>query len=105
MLIGMLCELSQLSVLRIASIPSQIMFEISLFPHNVPLPSPPTTARLIGGLMHFFHLCVRISQERRVPDSDLGWEDMFRETEERPWFDWVSTPQMALVLVVVMCLV
>ena len=39
--------------------------------------------------MHFLHLCVRVSQIRRVPDSDLGWEDMYREGEGEPWFDWV----------------
>lgn len=66
-----------------------------MFPHNVPFPSPEKSAWLIGGFMHFLHLCVRISQIRTVPDSDLGWEDMYREDEGRPWFDWVrfiSTP-------------
>lgn len=40
--------------------------------------------------MHFLHLCVRVSQTRKVPQSDLGWEDMYREEEGESWFDWVS---------------
>ncbi|RDX56543.1 hypothetical protein OH76DRAFT_1451649 [Lentinus brumalis] len=82
---------------RITSIPSQISFEISQFPHNVPLPSPQNSARVIGGTLHFLHLCVRISQIRRVPDSDLGWEDMYREGEGESWFDW--TVPMTFMLV------
>lgn len=39
--------------------------------------------------MHILHLWVRISQIRRVPDSDLGWEDMYHEGEGESWFDWV----------------
>ncbi|KAI0807611.1 hypothetical protein C8Q74DRAFT_1190101 [Fomes fomentarius] len=82
---------------RITDIPSQISFEISQFPHNVPLPSPQNSARVIGGTLHFLHLCVRISQIRRVPDSDLGWEDMYREDQGEAWFDW-SVP-MTFVLI------
>lgn len=76
--------------LRIMDLPSAIAFEIALFPHNVPLPAPQTSARLSAGVLHLFHLLVRISQLRRIPDSDLGWEDMYREEEGHPWFDWVS---------------
>ncbi|EIW60092.1 uncharacterized protein TRAVEDRAFT_63775 [Trametes versicolor FP-101664 SS1] len=82
---------------RITSIPSQISFEISQFPNNVPLPSPENSAWIIGGTMHFLHLCVRVSQIRRVPDSDLGWEDMYREGEGEAWFDW--TVPMTFILV------
>ena len=39
--------------------------------------------------MHLFHLFVRVSRTQKVPDSDLGWEDMYREGEGEPWFDWV----------------
>lgn len=39
--------------------------------------------------MHFLHLCTRISQIHKVPESDLGWEDMYREGEGTSWFDWV----------------
>ena len=70
-------------------IASEISFAISQFPHNVPLPSPHNSARVIGSTLHFLHLCVRVSQIRRVPDSDLGWEDMYREGEGESWFDWV----------------
>lgn len=73
---------------RIMNLPSAIAFEIALFPHNVPLPAPQTSARLSAGVLHLFHLLVRISQIRRIPDSDLGWEDMYREGEGYSWFDW-----------------
>lgn len=60
-----------------------------MFPHNVPLPAPKTSAKLIGGALHFLHLCTRVSQVRNVPDADLGWEDMYREHDGDSWFDWV----------------
>ncbi|KAG6900887.1 hypothetical protein C0993_010006 [Termitomyces sp. T159_Od127] len=85
---------------RITSIPSRIAFEISLFPHNVPLPEAATSGRLAGGVLHFIHFCVRVSQSRKVPDSDLGWEDMYHEGEGTAWFDWVrrTTPVTVLLL-------
>lgn len=67
------------------------MFEISLFPHNVPLPAPTTSAWLIGALMHTLHFCVRVSQVRATSDSDLGWEDLYWERSQQNWFDWVSS--------------
>jgi len=47
--------------------------------------------------MHFIHVCIRIGQIRKVPDSDLGWEDMYREGEGESWFDW--TVPMSFLLV------
>lgn len=70
---------------------SRIMLEISLFPHNVPLPAPRTSAWLIGTLMHILHFCVRVSQVRATLDSDLGWEDLYWERNQQSWFDWVSS--------------
>lgn len=81
--------LNHLLIIRITSIPSNIAFQIALFPHNLPLPSSKTSARIIGSAMHFLHLCTRISQINKVPDSDVGWEDMYHEGEGTPWFDWV----------------
>jgi len=83
---------------KIISFPSRIAFEIALFPHNVPLPTPKTSAWLIGGVMHFTHVCIRIGQIRKIPDSDLGWEDMYREGEGESWFDW-SVPMSFLLIV------
>jgi hypothetical protein len=86
---------------RITSIPSRIAFEIALFPHNVPLPPHKTSAWLIAGTMHFLHLCVRVSQIRKVPDSDLGWEDMYRENEDESWLDWVRVVLSALTIILI----
>ena len=72
----------------ITSIPSSIAFQIALFPHNVPLPSSKTSARIIGAILHLLHFYIRFNQSRRVPESDLGWEDMYQE-ENKSWFDWV----------------
>ncbi|KAG6820356.1 hypothetical protein H0H93_001548 [Arthromyces matolae] len=83
---------------RVTSLPSKIAFEIALFPENVPRPEPTTAGRLVGGLLHLIHFCVRVSQTRRVPDSDLGWEDMYNEDEGTSWFDW-TTPVTILLLV------
>ncbi|KAJ7905500.1 hypothetical protein B0H14DRAFT_2660532 [Mycena olivaceomarginata] len=59
-----------------------------MFPANVPLPKPQTSAWIIGGSLHFLHFCVRVTQIRQVPDSDLGWEDLYHEGEGHSWFDW-----------------
>jgi len=82
---------------RITSIPSQIAFEIGMFPHNVPLPTPQTSAWLLGGGMHFLHFLIRVNQVQKVPDSDIGWEDMYREHEGSSWFDW-TTPMTFLLI-------
>ena len=74
-----------------SEIPSRVMFEMSLFPHNVPLPAPKTSAWLIGALMHLVHFFVRVSQVRATSDSDLGWEDLYWERNQQSWFDWVSS--------------
>ena len=76
--------------------PSQIAFEIGMFPHNVPLPAPKTSAWLLGGGLHFLHFLLRINQVQKVSDADLGWEDMYREHEGSSWFDWVQYPPLAL---------
>ncbi|KAJ7685194.1 hypothetical protein DFH06DRAFT_1157786 [Mycena polygramma] len=73
---------------RISAIPSQIAFHVAMFPANVPLPKPRTSAWIIGGTLHFIHFCVRVTQIRSIPDSDLGWEDMYHEGEGHSWFDW-----------------
>ncbi|KIJ69389.1 hypothetical protein HYDPIDRAFT_105983 [Hydnomerulius pinastri MD-312] len=83
---------------RITAIPSRIMFEISLFPHNVPLPEPKTSAWLIGAFMHFLHFCVRVSRVRATSDSDLGWEDLYWERSQQSWFDW-TVPTTCLLLI------
>ncbi|KAG7092466.1 hypothetical protein E1B28_008818 [Marasmius oreades] len=84
---------------KIKSIPSRIAFEIALFPHNVPLPTPKHLAYVLGGVLHFVHMCVRISQSRSVRSSDLEWNEMMRDSEGRSWFDW-TTPMTVLLLAV-----
>ncbi|KAJ7452403.1 hypothetical protein B0H11DRAFT_1741785 [Mycena galericulata] len=81
---------------RITAIPSQIAFHIAIFPANVPLPKPQTSAWLIGGTLHFVHFCVRVNQIRKIPDENLGWEDLYREDSGQSWFDW--TVPMSLFL-------
>ena len=66
------------------------MFEISLFPHNVPLPHSETSARIIGGFMHLVHLIIRIYQLRKIPEDELNWEDLYSESRGSSWFDWVG---------------
>lgn len=83
---------------RVMAIPSLIAFHIAIFPANVPLPKQQTSAWIIGGTLHFLHLCVRVSQVRKIPDSDLGWEEMYREGEGESWFDW-TVPMTILLFV------
>ncbi|GJE90907.1 DUF2418 domain-containing protein [Phanerochaete sordida] len=82
---------------RIRSIPSEIAFEIALFPNNIPLPTARKAAWILGGLLHAMHFIVRVWQIRKVPDSDLGWEDLYHEEEGESWFDW-TTPVTVLLL-------
>ncbi|KAH9050765.1 hypothetical protein EDB84DRAFT_1584972 [Lactarius hengduanensis] len=84
---------------RITSLPSRIAFEISIFPSNVPLPAPKTSACIIGGTLHLIHFCIRVSQIRSIPDSDIGWEDMYREDNNVAWFDW-TVPMTCLLIIV-----
>ena len=74
---------------RVTSLPSEIMFQVEMLPETLFLPSSKMSARLAGGLLHFVHLCVCISRIRKVPESATGWEEMYMETEELSWFDWV----------------
>ncbi|KAI9466215.1 hypothetical protein BJY52DRAFT_1143177 [Lactarius psammicola] len=83
---------------RISSLPSRIAFEISIFPNNVPLPAPKTSACIIGGTLHLIHFCIRVSQIRSIPDSDIGWEDMYREDNNVAWFDW-TVPMTCLLII------
>lgn len=60
-----------------------------MLPETLSLPSSKMSARLTGGLLNLVHLCVCISRIRKVPESATGWEEMYMESEEQPWFDWV----------------
>ncbi|EKM55495.1 uncharacterized protein PHACADRAFT_195529 [Phanerochaete carnosa HHB-10118-sp] len=73
---------------KIRSIPSEIAFEIALLPNNVPLPTARKAAWILGGILHAVHFIIRVCQIRQVPDSDMGWEDLYREDEGESWFDW-----------------
>jgi hypothetical protein len=62
----------------------------------VPLPAPKTLACIIGGTFHLVHFCIRVSQIRSIPDSDIGWEDMYREDNNVAWFDWVCSSYLCM---------
>ncbi|KAI6005937.1 hypothetical protein EDD15DRAFT_2384598 [Pisolithus albus] len=83
---------------RMRDIPSRIMFEVSLFPNNIPLPAPQTSAWLIGMSMHFLHFCVRVARIRATSESDIGWEDLYWERSQQSWFDW-TVPTTGILLI------
>ena len=87
--LGLLAE----PTFRIMAIPNRIMFEISIFPHNIPTPESKKSAWAIGGLMHFAHLCIRLSQYRNAVEEDVPWAS---ESKGSNWFDWVSGSLAAL---------
>lgn len=74
------------------SLPSRVLFELSLLPQSIPWPNAKNSARMVGGSLHFLHFIIRVSQIRNVPDSDIGWEDMYHEDTGSSWFDWVRNP-------------
>lgn len=76
---------------RIRNLPAAIAFEIALFPKNIPLPSPKTSARITGGVIHFLHLCINASHE-----SDNSWDSLSRSQSDT-WFDW-TTPITILLM-------
>ncbi|KDQ14057.1 hypothetical protein BOTBODRAFT_159980 [Botryobasidium botryosum FD-172 SS1] len=86
---------------RIKDFPSHILFELSLFPHNIPLPPSKTTGIAIGITLHLIHLLTRWTGRSRAPlDDDSVWVEMSNELdfgEESTW-NW-STPIAFLLLV------
>lgn len=76
---------------RVANLPHEIMFQVEMLPETLSLPSSKMSARLAGGLLNLIHLCVCISRIRKVPESATGWEEMYMETDEQPFFDWVRS--------------
>ncbi|KAI5122965.1 hypothetical protein M0805_006844 [Coniferiporia weirii] len=83
---------------RITAIPNRIMFEISVFPNNVPLPESKMSAWMIGGLMHATNLFVRIAQNRQVTEEELPWADLYSESRGSSWFDWTVPLTCVLIL-------
>ena len=71
------------------ALPGNIVDEVAMFPHNVPMPEPKTSAVLIGASLHLLSLVVRISQSRKVVEDD--WADLYNEHTGASWFDWVSS--------------
>jgi hypothetical protein len=82
---------------RIQAIPENIMHEISMFPQNIPMPSPVTSAYLIGGVMHFLHLVVRITHGWNSSECEPLVGDLYAESE--PWFDWTTFATLAIISV------
>ncbi|EJD44054.1 hypothetical protein AURDEDRAFT_185112 [Auricularia subglabra TFB-10046 SS5] len=82
---------------RIQNIPSRISFQLALFPHNLPLPAPRTSARLGAGAAHALHFAARYAQTSALRDDQLGWEDMLRESGGGPAVPWLSVCSWALV--------
>lgn len=78
-------SVADLRIYSIRDLPAAIAFEITLFPQNVPLPSPKNLARILGGIIHFLHLCINASHE-----SDNSWDSLSRSQSDT-WFDWVGS--------------
>ncbi|KAH9484263.1 Meiotically up-regulated gene 154 protein [Psilocybe cubensis] len=77
---------------RIKNIPSAIAFEIAIFPQNVPLPTPKTTARIIGGAIHVAHFLILARN-----DNEENW-DLVSGTKQSSWFDWTTPITLLLIL-------
>lgn len=83
--------------LRMRSVPAHIAFELSMFPHNLPLPPPKETGQILGALMHLTHLCAKwAGRSQAVPkdDPDDIWKSevdwsVIDEGQSRQW-SWVS---------------
>jgi hypothetical protein len=83
--------------LSMRSTPALIAFELSMFPHNLPLPPPKETGQILGALMHCTHMCVKwAGRSQAVPkdDPDDIWKSevdwsVIDEGQSRQW-SWVS---------------
>ena len=51
--------------------PSAVMFQLSLFPHNLPLPHARTSARVLAAVAHTLHLCPRQARTARMSQLRL----------------------------------
>ncbi|KAJ3503667.1 hypothetical protein NMY22_g18169 [Coprinellus aureogranulatus] len=77
---------------RMNDLPSTIAFHMSMFPQNLPLPSPQTSSRLIAGTMHLAHLVLRVKQARETSH----WDDIYVE-EDDTWIDWSTLTSLILI--------
>ncbi|KJA27206.1 hypothetical protein HYPSUDRAFT_35803 [Hypholoma sublateritium FD-334 SS-4] len=75
---------------KIKNIPSTIAFEIALFPHNVPLPTPKSSARILGGAIHFLHFLILANR-----DSEEGWDRL--SGRQSSWIDWTTPITLILI--------
>ncbi|KAF9513576.1 hypothetical protein BS47DRAFT_1329438 [Hydnum rufescens UP504] len=55
-----------------------IVFEISLFPYNVPLPHPTTSGRAIGGVLHVTHMMVKWYGRSHALGNDNHPDDIWK---------------------------
>ncbi|KAF9052641.1 hypothetical protein BJ165DRAFT_1523417 [Panaeolus papilionaceus] len=72
-------------------IPSTIAFHVAIFPDNLPLPSPKTSARGLAAGLHVLNIFMHASYE-----AEYNWNDASDRSSS--WFNW-TTP-VALLLIV-----
>jgi hypothetical protein len=69
------------------------MFEISMFPHNVPLPPSKLTGQLAGAVLHLTHMVIKwmdrsgaVSKDSRedIWKSEIDWE-VPEDNDSRSW--------------------
>jgi len=91
---------------RLSAFPARIAFEISMFPHNLPLPQPTTSGRVIGGLLHLIHVLVKWygrsrAVEKEDPDdlwkSEVDW-DAIGDDVPKGW-SWITPFSILLLLI------
>ncbi|KAH6918577.1 hypothetical protein BKA70DRAFT_20519 [Coprinopsis sp. MPI-PUGE-AT-0042] len=70
---------------KIKDLPSSIAFHLAMFPHNLPLPEPKTSSRILGGGMHLAQFSLRVSQ---------AWDE---EDLVDVWWDWATMLTFLLV--------
>jgi len=78
---------------KISDLPSNIAFHLSMFPQNIPLPSPKTSSRLLAGALHTSQCLVSLAGTRHSSE----WADMYVEEEMDSWFDWTTLTTVLLV--------
>ncbi|TFK29946.1 hypothetical protein FA15DRAFT_630701 [Coprinopsis marcescibilis] len=71
-------------VQKIADIPSLIMFHISMFPQNIPMPTPQTSSRIVAGTMHAIMFLLRVVNARPAAKFDA----IYIEDDSDSWWDW-----------------
>lgn len=81
----------------LVGLPAQWWLKFTMLQHDLPLPPPKTTGRIIGVTLHLIHACAKWAEIRDMHKAEDGWgelnvQSIFLDDEEEQgplWTRWV----------------